>query len=75
MDRWRPTGTETSFTLSPILAPLAPVQDRLLVVDGLDMKSAVGEQHQARHHRLAHGHAPRRPPTRRLRRAGRPSIR
>ncbi|KYF48881.1 hypothetical protein BE08_44870 [Sorangium cellulosum] len=47
MDRWRPTGTETSFTLSPILAPLAPVQDRLLVVDGLDMASARGEQHQA----------------------------
>ncbi|WP_438002424.1 DUF1552 domain-containing protein [Sorangium sp. So ce185] len=47
MDRWRPTGTETSFTLGPILAPLAPVQDRLLVVDGLDMKSARGEQHQA----------------------------
>ncbi|WP_437822030.1 DUF1552 domain-containing protein [Sorangium sp. So ce1078] len=47
MNRWRPTGTETSFTLSPILAPLAPVQDRLLVVDGLDMKSAHGEQHQS----------------------------
>ncbi|WP_437335421.1 DUF1552 domain-containing protein [Sorangium sp. So ce394] len=47
IDRWRPTGTETSFTLGPILAPLAPVQDRLLVVDGLDMKSARGEQHQS----------------------------
>ena len=30
MDRWRPTGSETSFTLGPILSPLAPVQDRLL---------------------------------------------
>ncbi|WP_434045575.1 MULTISPECIES: DUF1552 domain-containing protein [Sorangium] len=47
IDRWLPTGTETSFTLGPILAPLAPVQDRLLVVDGLDMKSARGEQHQS----------------------------
>ncbi|AUX19666.1 hypothetical protein SOCEGT47_001180 [Sorangium cellulosum] len=47
LDRWRPTGTETKFTLSPILEPLAPVQDRLLVVDGLDMKSGLGEQHQA----------------------------
>ncbi|WP_437842378.1 DUF1552 domain-containing protein [Sorangium sp. So ce1153] len=47
IDRWRPTGTETSFTLGPILSPLAPVQDRLLVVDGLDMDSARGEQHQA----------------------------
>ncbi|XXR69806.1 DUF1552 domain-containing protein [Sorangium sp. So ce388] len=26
---------------------VAPVQDRLLVVDGLDMKSARGEQHQS----------------------------
>ncbi|WP_437665674.1 DUF1552 domain-containing protein [Sorangium sp. So ce1182] len=47
LDRWRPTGSETSFTLGRILSPLAPVQDRLLVVDGLDMKSARGEQHQA----------------------------
>ncbi|AUX23869.1 hypothetical protein SOCEGT47_043990 [Sorangium cellulosum] len=47
LDRWRPTGDETRFTLSPILEPLAPVQSRLLVVDGLDMKSGLGEQHQA----------------------------
>ncbi len=47
IDRWRPTGTETNFTLGPILAPLVPMQDRLLVVDGLDMKSARGEQHQS----------------------------
>ncbi|WP_437739033.1 DUF1552 domain-containing protein [Sorangium sp. So ce1504] len=47
INRWRPTGTETNFTLGPILSPLAPVQDKLIVVDGLDMKSAVGEQHQA----------------------------
>ena len=47
INRWRPTGSETSVTLSPILAPLEPVKDRLLVVDGLEMKSARGEQHQA----------------------------
>ncbi|WP_437572800.1 DUF1552 domain-containing protein [Sorangium sp. So ce542] len=47
LNRWRPTGSETSFTLSPILAPLAPVQNRLIVVDGLDMKCARGENHQA----------------------------
>ena len=46
-NRWRPTGTETDFQLSPILAPLLPVKDKLLVVDGLEMRSAVGEQHQA----------------------------
>lgn len=47
VDRWAPTGTETSFTLSSILAPLAPIQKKLLLVDGPDMVSAVGEQHQA----------------------------
>lgn len=46
-NRWRPVGTEDDFTLSPILAPLEPVRDKLLVVDGLQMASAVGEQHQA----------------------------
>jgi hypothetical protein len=48
VDKWGPTGTsETSFQLSPILAPLAPIQNKLLIVDGPDMLSAVGEQHQA----------------------------
>jgi hypothetical protein len=47
LDQWRPTGTETSFTLSPILAPFEPVKDRIIVLDGVDMKSAVGEQNQA----------------------------
>ena len=46
-NRWRPTGTENDFVLSPILAPLEAIRDKLLVVDGLSMPSAVGEQHQA----------------------------
>jgi Protein of unknown function (DUF1552) len=46
-NRWRPTGTETDFKLSPILAPLEAIKQKLLVVDGLSMKSAQGEQHQA----------------------------
>jgi hypothetical protein len=46
-NRWSPTGTETAPILSPILAPLEPVKSRILVVDGLNMVSAVGEQHQA----------------------------
>jgi hypothetical protein len=45
--RYTPTGTETDFTLGPILAPLAPVQDKLIILDGLDLKSAIGDQHQA----------------------------
>jgi hypothetical protein len=45
--RYTPSGSETAFTLGPICTPLEPLQRRLLVIDGLDMKSAVGEQHQA----------------------------
>ncbi|MES1183640.1 MAG: DUF1552 domain-containing protein, partial [Myxococcales bacterium] len=47
LDNWRPTGTETDFTLSTILQPLAPVQPHIMVVDGIDMTCAVGEQNQA----------------------------
>jgi len=47
LNKWRPTGSETAPVLSPILAPLEPIKQKLLVIDGLDMKSAVGEQHQA----------------------------
>jgi hypothetical protein len=47
LSKWTPTGTETSFTLSPILAPFEPVKSKLLVLSGLDMKSAVGEQYQS----------------------------
>src|SRR5688500_12437546 len=46
-NRWRPTGTETEFTLSPILLPFELIKHKLLVVDGLSMYSAQGEQHQA----------------------------
>jgi hypothetical protein len=46
--KWRPSGTETAVTLSPILAPLELVKKYLLIIDGLDMKSAAppAEQHQ-----------------------------
>jgi hypothetical protein len=37
---WVPKGTETSFTLSPILLPLAPFQSKLLVLSGINVKSA-----------------------------------
>ena len=47
VDKWAPTGTESNFTLGPILKPLEPIRQKLLIVDGTDMKSAVGEQHQA----------------------------
>jgi Protein of unknown function (DUF1552) len=49
VNKWRPTGTETAPIMSPILAPLKPIMDlkKLLIVDGLDMTSKNGEQHQA----------------------------
>jgi hypothetical protein len=37
-DAWLPTGTSTDFTLPTILAPLSAFQDRLVVIDGLDIK-------------------------------------
>ena len=39
-DSWLPQGTETSFTLSPILSALAPFQKKLLVLNGINVKSA-----------------------------------
>jgi hypothetical protein len=34
LDKWRPTGSESQFTLSDMLAPLAPHQRELLFLDG-----------------------------------------
>ncbi len=47
LDKWRPTGSTDDFVLSPILTPFEAVKDKLVIVDGVDMQSAVGEQHQA----------------------------
>lgn len=47
LENWRPTGTENDFALSPILTPLSAVRNHVLVVDGIDMTCAVGEQNQA----------------------------
>ena len=44
LGKWTPTGGETDFVLSPILSPLEPVRDSVLVLNGIDMKSAIGEQ-------------------------------
>ena len=46
---WVPTGTETDFVLGEILSPLAPYQQKLLVLEGLDMESSYhgpGDAHQ-----------------------------
>jgi hypothetical protein len=44
--QWTPTGGETSFTLSPILAPLQPHQGDIVVIQGLYQQGAGGDGHQ-----------------------------
>jgi hypothetical protein len=36
-DRYRPSGGETDFELSPILSPLAEHRERMVIMDGLEM--------------------------------------
>ena len=43
---WNPEGTETSFTLPPILQPLAEHQADLVVVRGVDQQGGGGDGHQ-----------------------------
>jgi hypothetical protein len=47
LENWRPTGSENDYQLSTILQPLEAVKGRALVLSGLDMKSAIGEQNQS----------------------------
>ena len=43
---WRPTGTETAFTLQPMYAPLAPFQPKIVIPGGLTLTvGGAGEQH------------------------------
>ena len=46
---WTPVGTESQFILGEVLSPLAPFQDKLLILDGIDMESSYhgpGDPHQ-----------------------------
>lgn len=47
VQRYWPSGTETAPVLSPILAPLQPIQHKLITLRGLKMDCALGEQHGA----------------------------
>ena len=44
-DKWLPKGTGTNFELSPVLMPLEPFRDKLVVVTGLysDQAEALGD--------------------------------
>jgi uncharacterized protein DUF1552 len=44
--QWTPTRSETTFTLSPILTPLAPHQGDLVIVEGLLQEGGGGDGHQ-----------------------------
>jgi hypothetical protein len=45
-ERWVPTGSEMSFALSSILAPLEPHKDDLVVIAGVDQMGMGGDGHQ-----------------------------
>jgi hypothetical protein len=45
-EEWQPDGSETNFTFRQILSPLEAIRDRVLLVDGLDLKvTAEGHGH------------------------------
>jgi hypothetical protein len=47
MKNWAPTGSETAFTLSPILMPLEPFKSKLIVIQGVDQQGGgAGDGHQ-----------------------------
>jgi hypothetical protein len=45
-NQWLPSGSETDFTLSPILLPLAEHQRDLVVISGVDQRGVGGDGHQ-----------------------------
>ncbi len=46
-ENWAPSGTESDFNLSPILAPFEPYKDRMLVLDGIKTsRDGPGDGHQ-----------------------------
>ncbi len=46
-ERWAPTGSESDFTLGPILSPLEAYKDRMVVLDGLEVsRDGPGDGHQ-----------------------------
>jgi hypothetical protein len=42
MSKWRPDQEGTAFQFTPILEPLAPFREQLLILGGLDSKEALG---------------------------------
>ena len=40
MENWTPKTTGADFELPPTMAPFAPYRDQMLVISGMDIKSA-----------------------------------
>jgi hypothetical protein len=57
LKRWRPSGTERSFTLSEILAPLEAHKASLNVLDGVAMVTAIENSGGRNGHDIGTGHA------------------
>lgn len=53
---WRPTGTETDFTLGASLAALAPHQSDIVVLHGLDAETSYMPNQSANEHDLSMSH-------------------
>jgi hypothetical protein len=57
LPRWRPTGTESDFTLSEILQPLEPHRALINVLDGVAMRTAIENSGGQNGHDIGTGHA------------------
>ena len=55
-EAWTPTGGETDFQLSPILSPLAEHREELLILKGIDMRSALEFPGGSNGHDVGTGH-------------------
>jgi len=49
-DKYTPSGSETSFTLSPVLMPLQAYQSRILFIDGLNLTCGDQSKYQVEQH-------------------------
>lgn len=50
-DAWFPTGTESAFTLGPVLTPLKPLQSKLVVLKGVGIDGAAKKSSGVGHKR------------------------
>ncbi len=49
--KWNPTGSDTSFTLSPILSPFEPLKRKLVVLQGINQQAAIDSRPGTTHSR------------------------